>query len=422
MFKFLKEKLKSVVSKFSKSVEEEVPPAPAPKEEKKIEVKEKQHAPKKEEQKKETHKKEKPHKEEKAKSVEQPAPEIKTEPKELPKEEQKKEEAVQPSKPAEEKGFFAKIKEKFAAKEEPKPVAEKEPEVKEKKGFFQSVAEKITTTKISQEKFEKLFAELEVTLLENNVALEVVDKIKEGLQKSIVDTPIKRGTVEDEIQKALKASILNLFDVTQIDLFARAKQKKPFVICLVGINGSGKTTTVAKLAHAFKQQGLSVVIAAADTFRAAAIHQLEEHATKLGVKLIKQDYGSDAASVAFDAIKHAEARNVDVVLIDTAGRLHSNKDLVAEMQKIVRVAKPDLKLFIGESITGNDCITQAQEFDQAISIDGIILAKADVDEKGGTAISISYVTRKPILYLGMGQKYDDLVPFDKEKLVERLGL
>jgi len=158
----------------------------------------------------------------------------------------------------------------------------------------------------------------------------------------------------------------------------------------------------------FKKNGLKCVIAASDTFRAAAIQQLQEHADKLGVKMIKHDYGADPAAVAFDAIKYAEANRADVVLIDTAGRLHSNVNLMDEMKKVVRVAKPDLKIFIGESITGNDCVEQAKKFNEAIGIDGIILAKADLDDRGGAAISVSFVTKKPILYIGTGQGYDDL--------------
>ncbi len=411
MFKFLKDKLKTVVSKFSKSVEEEAPPKV---EEKKQEAKpvqkpvaeKKKEASKKKGGKKEPEKKAERKEEVKVAKVE----EI----------EVQKQEAVQAEVP-QEKGFFSKLKDKFAKTEE--TVREKQVEqAEEKRGFFQSVTEKITTTKISAAKFDTLFGDLELAMLENNVALEVVDKIKEALQKTIVDKPIKRGRVEDEIQDGLKQSILQLFDVPPVDLIAQVKKKKPFVVCLVGINGSGKTTTIAKLAYYLQKQGISSVIAAADTFRAAAIHQLEEHAQKLGVKLIKHDYGSDAAAVAFDAIKHAEARGIDVVLIDTAGRLHSNADLMREMQKIIRVAKPDFKIFIGESITGNDCIVQAEEFNKAIGIDGIVLAKADIDEKGGTAISISYMIKKPILFLGTGQTYENLEAFEKEKLMEKLGL
>ncbi len=199
-------------------------------------------------------------------------------------------------------------------------------------------------------------------------------------------------------------------------------QNKPVRIMFVGINGSGKTTTIAKIAKKLQDNKLKVVIAAADTFRAAAIHQLQEHADKLGVKLIKHDYGSDPAAVAFDTIKFAEAHGIDVVLIDTAGRLHSNVNLMDEMKKVARVSKPDFKIFIGESITGNDCVEQAKSFNEAIGIDGIILSKADIDEKGGAAISVSYVTKKPIYYIGTGQGYEDLKQFDPKLIFESVGL
>jgi fused signal recognition particle receptor len=205
-------------------------------------------------------------------------------------------------------------------------------------------------------------------------------------------------------------------------LIQKAKEKKPLVICFVGINGSGKTTTIAKMVKFFQNNGMSCVMAASDTFRAAAIDQLQKHSDNLGVKLIKHDYGSDAAAVAFDAVKHAESKNIDIVLIDTAGRMHSNVNLMEEMEKIIRVAKPDLKIFVGESITGNDCTEQAQKFNESIGIDGIVLSKADVDEKGGAAISVSHVTGKPILYLGIGQNYEDLKEFDPSIVLKSLDL
>ncbi|MDP4012602.1 MAG: signal recognition particle-docking protein FtsY [Candidatus Nanoarchaeia archaeon] len=355
MFKFLKEKLKGALDKFSKKVEAEAEPVIE-----KVQVEEK---PKKEENK----------------------PEIKKEKKEKP---------------------------KLEVKEEPK---------EEKKGFFGKLKEKITTTKISEDKFDDLFWELELALLENNVAVEIIEKIKENLKKSLVNNPIKRGETMKVVQDTLRITLENSF-VQPFDVLDRIKNKKPYVICFFGINGAGKTTTIAKFVRMLQEQGLRVVLAASDTFRAAAIHQLEVHAERLGVKVIKQDYGSDPAAVAFDAIKHAEAKDIDVVLIDTAGRMHSNKNLMDEMKKIVRVSKPDLKIFIGESITGNDCVEQAKLFDETIGIDGIILSKADVDEKGGAAISVSYITNKPILYLGVGQSLNDLKKFSKEDLIKSLGL
>ena len=242
------------------------------------------------------------------------------------------------------------------------------------------------------------------------------------MKRRLVNNPIQRSKVNETIVYTLKESIEALFDVPQIDLVGKIKNKKPFVIVFVGVNGSGKTTTIAKFARMLLDNKFSVVLGAADTFRAAAIDQLQLHANNLGIKMIKHDYGSDPAAVAFDTIKHAEAARKDVVLIDTAGRLHSNANLMDEMKKIIRVAKPDLTIFIGESITGNDCIEQAKMFDKAAGFDAIVLSKADVDEKGGAAISISYITKKPILFLGVGQEYKDLKKFNPKLIVDSLGL
>ncbi|MFH1682780.1 MAG: AAA family ATPase, partial [Candidatus Woesearchaeota archaeon] len=215
----------------------------------------------------------------------------------------------------------------------------------------------MTTKTISAEKFEELFWDLELLLLENNVSLEVIERIKEDLKKELVEKPLPRD-VPKKIEETLKHTLTEILSIKQIDLLKKIKQKetKPFVIAFFGVNGAGKTTSIAKLAYLLQQNGLKTVLAAADTFRAAAIQQLEEHAKLLGTKIIKHDYGSDAAAVAFDAIKYAEKNQIDVVLIDTAGRLHSNTNLMDELKKIVRVTNPDLKVFVGESITGNDCI------------------------------------------------------------------
>ncbi|MEK6921063.1 MAG: signal recognition particle-docking protein FtsY [Nanoarchaeota archaeon] len=295
-------------------------------------------------------------------------------------------------------------------------------EEQEESSFFSALKDTIFKTSLSEEKFEELFWDLELMLLENNVAVEVIDLIKINLKKELVEKKILRGQINDIIIRTLRKSIEQTFDVEGIDIIEKIREKKPYIIVFVGINGSGKTTTIAKMIQKLKDNNLSCVVAAGDTFRAAAIQQLEEHTTRLNVKLIKHDYGSDPAAVGFDAIKYAQAHNVDCVLIDTAGRLHSNVNLMDEMKKIIRVTKPDMKIFIGEAITGNDCVDQARKFHEAVGIDGIILAKADVDEKGGAALSISYVTKKPILYLGTGQGYTDLEEFDKEKILEQLGL
>ncbi|MBT7930599.1 signal recognition particle-docking protein FtsY [Candidatus Woesearchaeota archaeon] len=323
----------------------------------------------------------------------------------------------------EKKGFLGKLfgKKKEEPKEEELP--EEPVEEKEDSSIFGKLKDVVTKKAVSEEKFEELFFDLEVAMLENNVALEVIEKIKEDLKKELVDTKVLRGQIQEIIANTLSNSIAELFKVEPIDVIEKIKESKdPFVIAFIGINGSGKTTTIGKFAKLCQNNGLKPVMAAADTFRAAAIQQLEEHAKRLDVKMIKHDYGSDPAAVGFDAIKFAKAKGYDVVLIDTAGRLHSNANLMDEMKKIIRVCTPDMKLFIGESITGNDCVEQATKFNEAVGIDGIILSKVDVDDKGGAAISVSHVTGKPILYIGTGQDYEDMKKFDKNIILDNLGI
>lgn len=415
MFKFLKDKLKGAIDKITKKVEE------AP--DKEVVIEETISEPI--EEIKEV-KVEKPKKPKKKKAKEKGiVEELKEKEQELEAIEELKSEIEE--KKEEKHNFFDFLKRKKETLQEleVKPETEEVSEIKEeKKGILQVIKEKVTTKVISEKQFDELFYDLEIGLLENNVAVKVIEKIKNDLKKDLTNKPIKKDKIKDEVKESLRNSIESLFDVEQIDLIELIKEKKekPFVIVFFGINGSGKTSSIAKLAHMLKNHKISCVISASDTFRAAAIQQLEEHASKLDVKLIKYDYGSDPAAVAFDAIKHAQAKLIDVVLIDTAGRLHSNINLIDEMKKIVRVTKPDLKIFVGESITGNDCVEQAQKFNNSIGIDGIILAKADVDDRGGTSISISYVTKKPILYLGTGQKYDDLKEFRREEIIKQLNL
>jgi len=297
---------------------------------------------------------------------------------------------------------------------------EEEKEKEEKKpGIFQRLKERFSY-KLSEEDFEEIFNSLEMLLLENNVALEAVEAIKKQIKIELISKEIKKQNLEQEIKTALKKAIENLL-IEPDDLIETVKLKKPFIIVFFGINGVGKTTVIAKIAHLLLKNKISCVLAASDTFRAASIEQLQFHANKLKIKLIKHDYGADPAAVAFDAIKHAKAQGIEVVLIDTAGRMHTKENLLSEMEKICRVTKPDLKIFVAESIAGNDAVQQAKHFNEIIGIDGSILTKADVDEKGGTAISISYATQKPIFYLGTGQNYEDLKPFDKEEFIKELG-
>lgn len=293
-------------------------------------------------------------------------------------------------------------------------------EAEKKPTIFKKIKGKFSY-KISEESFEEIFENLELLLLENNVALEAVETIKKQLKEELLEKEIKKEDLEKEIKQALKKAIENIL-IEPDDILSLVKEKQPFVIVFFGINGVGKTTAIARLAHLFKQNNISCVLAASDTFRAASIEQLQEHASKLNIKLIKHDYGADPAAVAFDAIKHAKAHNIQTVLIDTAGRMHTQSNLLSEMEKICRVTDPDLKIFVAESIAGNDAIQQAKNFNETIGIDGSILTKTDVDEKGGTAISIGHITKKPILYLGVGQNYPDLELFDPQKFIKELGL
>ncbi len=333
-------------------------------------------------------------------------------------------------KPLEKKSFFAKLKDKFISEEISPQVEVKETAqqlieqtpVQEEQGFFSKLKQKLTTSILKQEEFDEIFSEFEITLLENNVALQVVDKIHESLAKDLVGVSVKSSDVETRILNALKNSILQVLIDGQ-DLVEKIKANdKHYVILFFGINGTGKTTSIAKLAWLLKSQGISVVLGAADTFRAASIEQLEKHAIKVGVPIVKSHYNADPASVAFDTVQYARKNNIKVALIDTAGRMYTQGNLMREMEKIVKVSQPDLKIFVGESITGNDATEQAKSFNDSVGIDGIILSKADVDDKSGTILSVSYITGKPIFYLGVGQEYKDLQLFKKFDVLKGLGL
>lgn len=298
----------------------------------------------------------------------------------------------------------------------------------QQKGFFGKLKDKLSgKVLISEKEFETYSEDLQMLLLENNVAFEVAEKIIKELGSRINGQAFLKKEIESEIREALKEIIENIL-VEPFDILARIAQKtqsqkkEPYTIIFVGVNGTGKTTTIAKVADFLKRNGISCIIAAGDTFRAASIEQIKNHGERLGIKVVAHQYGSDPAAVGFDAISYAKKNSIDCVLIDTAGRMHTAKNLLKEIEKIVRVCKPDLKLFIGESITGNDSIEQAKSFNWSIGIDGIVLTKADVDEKGGTALSVGYVTKKPILFLGTGQEYRQIEVFNKQKFLKDLGL
>ncbi len=285
----------------------------------------------------------------------------------------------------------------------------------EKRSFFSKITEK----KLTDSEIEKIMKELNIALLENDVAVEVADRISDDVKKELIGASVKRGRVDDTIKEALKYAMLDVMKQDKIDIEKMINEKKgPFTIMFVGFNGVGKTSSLAKLAYRLGKY--KPVLAAADTFRAASIEQLEEHGRRLNMRVVKHDYGSDAAAVIFDAKKHAGASGSKLVLADTAGRSHSNVNLMDELRKVARVNQPDLKVLVLDSVTGNDIYDQCRLFNDAVGIDAIILTKADVYERGGAALSAAYTLKKPILYIGVGQEYEDLKEFEPEEIVKSL--
>lgn len=283
----------------------------------------------------------------------------------------------------------------------------------------------ITAKTILEKHLEDILWELEMGLLEGDVAMEVASAVVDSVKDDLVGRKIKRSNdITEYTYNALRNAVAEIIDIPGKSMTemieAKKAQGEPLVVMFVGINGTGKTTTIGKLANYYLKKGYTPVIAAADTFRAGAIEQVNYHADNVGVKLIKHQKGSDPAAVAFDAVEHAKAQGKELVLIDTAGRMQTNTNLMDEMKKIKRVAKPDLVVFVGDALTGNDATHQASKFNEAIDIDGVILTKADADSKGGASLSIGYVIKKPILFLGMGQGYDDIREYDADWMLNQL--
>jgi fused signal recognition particle receptor len=283
-----------------------------------------------------------------------------------------------------------------------------------------SVSKKILEKKISEKDLDEILEDLGIALLQADVAFEVSEKIKEDLKKNLVGKQVKRGKVKNLVLRTFKNSLSEILNVPRLDLKDVIKKNKPSLFLFLGFNGSGKTTSLAKVGNYLKKKGFECIFAAGDSFRAASIEQLEEHGKKLGIKVIKHKYGADSAAVIFDAKKHAETKGIDVVLADTAGRSHADRNLMDELKKVVRVNNPNLKILIIDSLVGNDAVPQAKMFDETVGVDAVMFTKIDVNEKGGCILSVAHTLKKPILFLGTGQKPNDLMPYKPEAIIKNL--
>ncbi|MCK4313485.1 signal recognition particle-docking protein FtsY, partial [Candidatus Bathyarchaeota archaeon] len=294
------------------------------------------------------------------------------------------------------------------------------------KSGLNGLVNKITTTELKAEKLHPVLSDFKLNLIENDVAFPVAERICDEMEKRLDKVQVRRledrrKIVKEKLREILLETMLTSNNIDLLKAIEEKKKKKePYVIVFVGINGTGKTTTIAKLSWFLAEKGHSVVLACSDTYRAGSIEQLEEHARRLGVRLIKHKYGADPAAVAYDTVNHAEAHGISVVLIDTAGRIQTNRNLMNELAKIKRIVHPNMTILTVDSLTGNDAVMQAEEFHKSVGIDATILTKVDADVKGGSALSVTYVTKKPVLFIGTGQKYEDLEEFDPEKFVQMI--
>jgi fused signal recognition particle receptor len=289
-----------------------------------------------------------------------------------------------------------------------------------------SAVNKIVTTELKAENLRPILDEFRLNLIENDVAVPVAYYITDELEKRLDGVEVKRlgdrkelvkGTLHDVLIEILTTKeTINLLE----DIERKRQVKEPYTILFVGINGTGKTTSIAKVAQFLMKKGYSVVLAGADTYRAGSIEQLEQHSQKLGVRMIKHKYGADPAAVAYDAISHAESRGVNVVLIDTAGRIQTDRNLMSELSKIKRVVDPDLTILVIDALIGNDAVLQAEEFHKSVNVDANILTKVDADVKGGASLSVAHVTGKPIIFIGVGQEYKDLEAFEPERFTKMI--
>ncbi|MDY6770410.1 MAG: signal recognition particle-docking protein FtsY [Candidatus Nanohaloarchaea archaeon] len=286
------------------------------------------------------------------------------------------------------------------------------------KDFSSKAKSAVAEKELDEDDVDDMLWEFEMELLQNNVAQDVVDQLIDDLRDDLVGASITRTKVGDYITESVQDAVRDVLRPADVSIQDIADRDEPGLVLFMGFNGSGKTTTIAKVADML-QDDHSVLLAAGDTFRSAAIDQLEEHGDELDLKVISHDYGSDPAAVIYDAKEHAEKESIDIVLADTAGRSHEDANLMDQLDKICRVNEPDMKILVVDALAGNDVVEQAEKYEE-IGFDAIVITKIDVDKKGGAALSLGYVTGKPILYLGTGQDYDDLEPFDPDKMAEQL--
>jgi len=291
---------------------------------------------------------------------------------------------------------------------------------------LKGILDKISSTGLSEKDLDPVLWDLQLHLIGSDVSVEVAERVCAELKQRLLGSDAPRfgdrsRLVRDALRQSIEAVLSSQGSLDLLKVAADHKRRgEPLSVMFVGINGTGKTTTIAKVARLLMDNGYSVVLASGDTYRAGAIEQLEEHGRRLGVRVIRHKYGSDSAAVGFDAVQHAKAQGIDVVLIDTAGRMQTNRNLMDELQKVKRVVRPSLTIMILDSLIGNDATEQAMTFNQAVGFDAAILTKVDADAKGGSSLSVSYLTGKPVIYVGVGQGYGDLQPFDAGWFAEKL--
>ncbi|NPA86339.1 MAG: signal recognition particle-docking protein FtsY [bacterium] len=266
--------------------------------------------------------------------------------------------------------------------------------------------------KISQELLDEHLQELLQELIEQDVDLEVAEQLLENIKKKLAGAEITR---HEDLEERVREAALELVPVELLhwSIFSWEPKKKPSLLLFFGINGSGKTTALAKAGKILAERGFRVLLVAGDTFRAASIEQLEQHAKQLKLPLFKGQYGQDPAAVIYSALQHAEKRLYDIVLADTSGRMPTNENLVRELQKVVRVNEPELKLLVLDLSQGRDVYQQLELYEQAVGIDALILTKYDVDPKPGVLLSLLSHYKKPVFFVSCGQDYTAVLPVSK---------